>query len=61
MTPPGQAKELYTAQEVATIAGLSLLTIYRHLESGQLIGKKVGRQWRINAKSLRLYLGYEEI
>lgn len=48
---------VYTPKEVAETAKVTLLTVYRHLASGLLKGKKVGRQWRVTEDSLRDYLG----
>ena len=36
-----------TVDQVAALTQLSVKTVYRHLESGQLRGSKVGAAWRV--------------
>lgn len=54
-----RGQEVYTPKEVAAIAKVTLLTVYRHLASGQIRGTKIGRQWRISVQSLDDYLGLQ--
>lgn len=52
-----QRKEYYTPKEVASIAGVTVLTVYSHISKGQLKAKKIGKLWRISHESLISYLG----
>ncbi len=53
-----QQKERYTAQEVANIAGVNVLTVYRWIRSGKLKATKLG-QWKIYRKDLEDALGID--
>lgn len=48
----GPSKEWLTAEETAQRLRLSKATVYRELLAGNLVGMKVGRQWRIPASKL---------
>ena len=45
-------KEFYSTQELAELLGLSQRTIYRYIDSGELIAFKLGDQWRISRVNL---------
>ena len=43
-------KEWLTVEEVAILLGLNKFTIYRHIKSGKLLGRRFGKCWRFNKK-----------
>jgi excisionase family DNA binding protein len=47
----------WTVGEVATLARVSRMTIYRLVRSGELESVRVGRSFRIPEYSVRTYLG----
>lgn len=49
-------KEIYTAQEVADLTGVKVLTVYRWIKEGKLKAVKLG-QWKINRSDLLKALG----
>lgn len=48
---------LFSVEEVASQLRLHPRTVYRLLESGRLRGRRVGRQWRVEAEALRQMTG----
>lgn len=52
-------KKTWTPREVADATGKGSATIYRHLNSGELPGHKVGGEWKITQRGLREWLGEE--
>jgi excisionase family DNA binding protein len=48
--------EILTVREAAARAKLSEKTLYRALESGALVGSKVGNTWRIFSDDLEQWL-----
>lgn len=48
--------ELLTVAEVAASLRTSRQTVYRLIDSDDLIGFRVGKQWRIHPASLESYL-----
>jgi len=50
------SKEIYTTKEVADMLRVSKVTIIRLLKSGDLKGKRIGRQWRILAEHVDKYV-----
>lgn len=53
---PADGVVFYTVREVAQLLRVSPMTVYRMCDTGQLDGKRVGRQVRIPAKTLYRYL-----
>lgn len=49
-------KEIYTAQEVADLTGVKVLSVYRWIKSGKLKATKLG-QWKITREDLATALG----
>ncbi len=47
---------LLTFQEAAEFLRVSRATTYRWLDSGQLVGYKVGRSWRFYKKDLHAFV-----
>lgn len=50
------AEEIMTAEEAATLLGVSRTTMHRMLKSGQLKGLKAGGQWRFKRVDVMTYL-----
>lgn len=48
--------DVFTVQGAADHTKLSVTTIYRALERGELVGSKVGTAWRIFATDLEAWL-----
>ena len=44
------------AEEVAAMLGLSYNSILKHLKSGKLPGRRVGRVWRVSEADLRRFI-----
>ncbi|MGH2461331.1 MAG: helix-turn-helix domain-containing protein [Chloroflexota bacterium] len=42
-----QYADYLTPEQTADILGVSVGTVYRHLQAGDLAGFQLGRQWRI--------------
>lgn len=49
-------KEMYTPQEVADMAGVTVLTVYRWIKAGKLKATKLG-QWKIAREDLYVAFG----
>lgn len=47
---------VYTVEEVAKLLRVSVDAIYDMLRSGELVGQKVGRAWRIEESELKRYM-----
>lgn len=45
-----------TGVQLASILGLSLPTVYAHLRSGRLPGRKLGRRWLVSEGALERFL-----
>lgn len=45
--------EYKTAEEVAQLAGVNVVTVWRWLRSGKIKGKKFGKSWRIHNDELK--------
>jgi excisionase family DNA binding protein len=50
----------YTVKEAAEILGISEFTVRVWLRDGKIIGKRVGRLWRINKESVNAILPTKE-
>ena len=54
-------KEVMNPKEAAEYLGLSKVTLYKFLRSGEIPARKIGRQWRISKVALQRFLaGGEE-
>ena len=51
----------YTPEELAEILKVSVKTIYRMLNSGELPGTKVRGQWRTSERGLEKVFKHEEL
>ena len=51
----GGSVKLYSVKEAAQILGVGERTVYRLLQSGELVGRKLGRGWKISADNLKRF------
>jgi excisionase family DNA binding protein len=49
-------KHLLTAKEVASLLRVSLQTLYKMLEQGQIPAVRVGSQWRFDGDRIKVWL-----
>lgn len=49
--------EFYGVPDIATFLGVSMKTILRAIQNGELLATKFGRQWRIHKDDLKRYAG----
>lgn len=52
---------ILTAEECAGFLRIHLNTVKRLLSEGELPGKKIGRQWRVDKDDLKRYMGKSNI
>lgn len=52
---------LLTPLDVMDILGVGKNTVYRLLNSGDLQGFRIGRNWRISEDSLRYFMAFEAL
>lgn len=45
-------KEYLTPEEIAELLRINVKTVYAMLQSGELQGRKFGRQWRVHRSQL---------
>ncbi|NLD23368.1 MAG: helix-turn-helix domain-containing protein [Bacteroidales bacterium] len=50
------AEKLYTVKEVSEMLGVSPLTLGRWLRNKELIGTKIGKQWRVTDSDLQAFI-----
>jgi excisionase family DNA binding protein len=50
-------EQLLTPEQVADRLQLSVYTILEYLRQGKLTGVKVGKQWRVPARAVEVFLG----
>ena len=51
-----QEKEFYTAQEIADILKVNIMTIYRYVKAGKIKAYKIGKEFRIEKKEFDRFL-----
>ncbi len=49
-------KEFYTAQELANILKVNIMTIYRYIKAGKIKAYKIGKEFRIEKKEFDNFL-----
>ena len=54
--PIQQDKQLFTAQEVAEMLQLNVLTIYSYIKNKVLLAVKIGRNYRITKNDLNKFI-----
>lgn len=52
-------EQLLTLKQVASLTGLSIVTITNYVKNGIIKGVKLGSQWRISRKALKDYVNGE--
>ena len=43
----------YTVEEVTELLKVTKVTLYSHIKSGKLVGKKVGRKWIFTEQQIK--------
>lgn len=51
-----QNKEFMTAQEVADLLKVNIMTIYRYIKAGKITAYKIGKEFRIEKKEFENFL-----
>ena len=51
-----ESKYFYTAQEVADILKVNIMTIYRYIKAGKITAYKIGKEFRIEKKEFDKFL-----
>lgn len=51
----------YTPEAVAQALGVNVSTVYRWLQSGQLGGKQIGKQWRTTVEEVREFIERQDL
>ena len=54
--PPVPNEEFYSAQELADILRVNIMTIYRYIKAGKLKAYKIGKEFRIDKKEFLRFL-----
>jgi putative molybdopterin biosynthesis protein len=54
--PPVPNEEFYSAQELADILRVNIMTIYRYIKAGKLEAYKIGKEFRIDKKEFLRFL-----
>ena len=49
-------KEFYTAQELAEVLSVNIMTIYRYIKASRLKAYKIGKEFRIDKKEFETFL-----
>ncbi|MCK5122563.1 MAG: helix-turn-helix domain-containing protein [Candidatus Pacebacteria bacterium] len=49
-------KEFMTAQEVADLLKVNIMTIYRYIKAGKITAYKIGKEFRIEKKEFEKFL-----
>jgi len=50
-----ESKEFDTAQEIADKLQLNVMTIYRYIKAGKLKAYKIGKEFRVEKKTLKFF------
>ena len=50
------AERLYTLKEASEALGISPLTLRKWIIAGQIVGTKIGKQWRITETDLQDFI-----
>ena len=54
--PPVTNEEFYSAQELADILRVNIMTIYRYIKAGKLKAYKIGKEFRIDKDEFNKFL-----
>jgi len=49
-------QEFYTAEELAKILKVNIMTIYRYIKAGKVTAYKIGKEFRIEKEELNIFL-----
>ena len=49
-------KDFYTAEELANMLSLNVMTIYRYIKAGRLRAYKIGKEFRIDGEEFNKFL-----
>lgn len=61
LSKPPKGGQYLSAEQAAVVLGVHMMTMYKWLNEGRVIGKKLGRLWRIRPQDLDRSLGFEKI
>ena len=50
------AEKLYTVKEASEALGISPLTLRKWIIAGQIVGTKIGKQWRVTEQDLQDFI-----
>ena len=50
------AERLYTLKEASEALGISPLTLRKWIIAGQIVGAKIGKQWRVTETDLQSFI-----
>ena len=50
------AERLYTLKEASEALGISPLTLRKWIIAGQIVGTKIGKQWRVTEQDLQDFI-----
>lgn len=53
-------KEFYKAEDLANLLDVNIMTIYRYIKAGRLKAYKIGREFRIDKISFKMFLSEVE-
>ena len=54
-------KGFFTAQELAKILKVNIMTIYRYIKNGRLKAYKIGKEFRIEKNDFNLFLNQNKV
>ena len=57
ITLPTDEIKLYTLNEVSSILKVTVRTIYRYIDAGELKASKIGKSWRVSSEDLKSFIG----
>jgi putative molybdopterin biosynthesis protein len=49
-------QEFYTAEELAKILKVNIMTIYRYIKAGKITAYKIGKEFRIEKEEFNIFL-----
>lgn len=49
-------KEFYTAEDLAELLQVNIMTIYRYIKTGRIKAYKIGREYRVDNKEFATFL-----
>ena len=49
-------REVFTPEQVAKYMQINMVTIYKNIKEGKLLAFKIGKQYRITAESINLFI-----